>query len=1391
MEVSTLNKREDVLKLILSNMDLTALNNYNLIMNNTSCDSKRGYLFESICELLIITKCMEGINYNEIKSGEYPSINSIKNIREVLRKNISSKEGGVSDILIKINEHIVPFSIKYKNTFLPSSSDISHIDNTFKKEKYKIGLIVKDKKLVLNHKYTNKQSIHKILHDKVITDNLLFDEEDVIKGIKVFTDKFKKYENNVKGFYEVINKDYLNSPRKQLVLKLHQKLAFLKFVNNIKNNEYKHIIAHKPRSGKSILMLLMSSYLLENNHKRILIMTSVPDTINDFVSALNTYIDFKDIKYKIQKEDDFNCIEEDFTGIVFSSLQFFKKDIKIKTNLLKKLNFDVIFNDECHIGGSTLKTQKNILEINQDDILLDNINKNFKLNIFASGTSDKTKKYYKIKPSCIYEWEIEDEAYMKEIIEDKDIENIMACRHGPYFKECLDDISLNRDYSKCPIQVLMKSLIPQDIINKIIEYNTKNNANYGFSFSSLFALKQVNNKHKYEEQFEICSSSDGIEMLINILDNIISNDKNKLTIIKQVEKIQNKYKSRISTKENPLLTIMYMPTNTGNNTIDGLQKTLKKFVEKNKLWTDYNIEYSNSTDDTGDVKQKYNDFIKSIMKKTKEDNKKGCILLLGNKGGTGITYHDCDVSISLDDGHSIDNQKQKYSRVLTEAPGKTIGINIDMNIQRTYLFLLDKINNFRKITKKEMTNDEIIYYLYTHKIFLFDPLHYDNNNFKDSEIKSYYKNEIENIMKEIDDTLLLQNIICNDDLKDIIKTDWKNLTSKKNNPSLEGDQKDCPKPSTTPIEIDPPEKEEKEEEKDIENEVEVEEELINQTFEMCKSFMFPLLSILSREYNIINFNHIFDDDICKDIILKICQEKEIDLNNINYNKIKNIMEQIIEMNDDIVNSIREIYRIATPSNLRSLIEKHFIPSKDEKKKNAEIPTPVILVDDMLSKIPSEYWTDIHSTFEPCCGKGNFVLGIFDMFFKGLEKKIPDKVERCKVIMTKCIYFADLTNLNVFITTEILKCHIEDKCGVKVDYEFNSNICDTLIIDIEDIWGLEGFDAVIGNPPYNANGDTNTGNTIWQFFTKKALNECLKENGYLLFVHPPGWRKPSNKKAKFYGLYELMTQENQMIYLEIHNSKEGDKIFKCGTRYDWYLIEKKEKYKNTTIIDLDKKENNIDTSLWSWLPNNNFKIFDKIISNDKKNNLQILCDSSYSRLNKKITSKVKNTKFKHELIYLTPKAGVRYMYSNCNNKGHFGIKKIIIGDSGIESAVFDNTGNYGMTQDSFGILFDSDIEGENLLNVIKSNNFISFIKESCIWSSFRVDWRLFTYFKKDFWKEFINKDEGILEPKKKKLKIKDEKKTNYSVKELKNLLKEKGIKGYSGLKKQELIDLLEK
>jgi hypothetical protein len=35
----------------------------------------------------------------------------------------------------------------------------------------------------------------------------------------------------------------------------------------------------------------------------------------------------------------------------------------------------------------------------------------------------------------------------------------------------------------------------------------------------------------------------------------------------------------------------------------------------------------------------------------------------------------------------------------------------------------------------------------------------------------------------------------------------------------------------------------------------------------------------------------------------------------------------------------------------------------------------------------------------------------------------------------------------------------------------------------------------------------------------------------------------------------------------------------------------------------------------------------------------------------------------------------------------------------------------------------------------SNVFKKFI-DACSWSNYQIDWRLFTYLKKDFWKEFI-------------------------------------------------------
>jgi hypothetical protein len=1345
--------RKDILNNMLVNTELTGKELYDKIMkeNKELYDERRqGWIFESLCQILIIVKCIENINYTEIYDGQLQNLKRIDNINSLLKIKVDGGGNNIVDMTIKQGTTLVLFTIKYKNKY--TETDVSKIDNTITKQHitddYKIGLVVKDKEVIIKHKYKNKQNVDKVIHDKIIENGLLFDEKDVIKALDVFCQRFTSNVLSIDEFIDFINEEYLLSPRQQLTKKLHQEMTEIKFIKSFLTNKHKTwCIAHKPRSGKSITMLLICKYLLGHGYKKILIMTSVPSTINSFTNDLEKYINFKNINYKLQKE--FDTIDETFNGIVFCSVQYLKTDGKRKKkDLLKKMGFDAIIADESHQGSSTDKTKKEILDVDSD---VEEIRKNIKLNIFASGTSDKTKKYYNIHRSCIYEWEIEDESFMKELIKPsvknrEEIIDYMVSRHGNTFTECLEKETLNKDYSKHPTQVLMKHSIPELLITEISEYNSKYGTNFGYSCGSLFALKQIINEKgevEYAEEFELCKTTDGIDILKGFFDCIISTNRMRKTIMKQIENTQTSRESRKSTIEKPLLFIMYLPTHTRNNTISLLQKTFKQFLETHNLWAEYNIEYSNSIEDTGNVKEEYNGYIQTIMNKTKTENKKGCILLLGNKGSVGITYKDCDATISLDDGHNLDNQKQRFSRALTEAEGKTIGINVDMNIQRTYLYLIDIIQKHRRNTKTTKTNAEILYYLFEHNIFLFDPQQINNGKLTTIEIMSYYQKEAENIIKGLDDTPFLENIICDDDMRDFIKIDFQKGELRKINNELEGEQQDCPKGDKTRIQIDAPDApdDSDNDKKEDENKLNEEETakielLINKTYEMCKSFLFPLLALISRSYKLFDFKDIFTSQKTKKLIISLLKDKKIELDNDNY-IIINIMNNIIDNNAEIVNNIREIYSIAPAIKLRDLIEKHFIPTNDEKKRNAEVPTPVKLVDDMLNTIPIEFWKTPHKVFEPCCGKGNFVLGIFDRFYKGLEEMYPDEIERCRVIMTECIYYADLTSLNVFITTEIMKCHVQSYCGLdELDFEFNNYTGDTLELNIEDKWNINGFDMICGNPPYNSSGDTATGNTIWQDFTKKSLNEWLLPNGYLLFVHPPGWRKPNTERGKFTKMFDLMVKQNQLLYLEIHGIKDGQKVFNCGTRYDWYLIEKTNQYKNTIIIDEDGKQNEINLSELSWLPNSNILEINKILSKNDGERCPIMYDrTAYGADKKDRVSSKETPEFKYPCVHSTPKAGIRYMYSKVNDRGHFGVSKVIFGESGIYKPVIDMEGKYGMTHGAMAIQVDNLEEATFISKVIESDKFDKVI-QSCIFSSFRIDWNIFKEFKKDFWKEFI-------------------------------------------------------
>jgi hypothetical protein len=108
---------------------------------------------------------------------------------------------------------------------------------------------------------------------------------------------------------------------------------------------------------------------------------------------------------------------------------------------------------------------------------------------------------------------------------------------------------------------------------------------------------------------------------------------------------------------------------------------------------------------------------------------------------------------------------------------------------------------------------------------------------------------------------------------------------------------------------------------------------------------------------------------------------------------------------------------------------------------------------------------------------------------GLEKTIPDEKERYRTIVEECLYFSDINSTNYFICKLLTDPYNE--------YKLNYNEGNTLELNIKEKWDIEGFDAVIGNPPYevqNASGD----NKLYLAFISYSI-KYIYDNALLLFI----------------------------------------------------------------------------------------------------------------------------------------------------------------------------------------------------------------------------------------------------------------------------------------------------
>ena len=271
-----------------------------------------------------------------------------------------------------------------------------------------------------------------------------------------------------------------------------------------------------------------------------------------------------------------------------------------------------------------------------------------------------------------------------------------------------------------------------------------------------------------------------------------------------------------------------------------------------------------------------------------------------------------------------------------------------------------------------------------------------------------------------------------------------------------------------------------------------------------------------------------------------------------------------------------------------------------------------------------------------------------------------------------------------------------------------------------------FDSILGNPPYNTNRDAGKGSTsvLWPKFVDHALN-YTKDGGHVLYIHPSPWRKPNHP-------YWNRLSKLRMEYVKMFSLKKSKSIFDVGTKVDFYCIKNTKESSETIVVDENEKELKLKLTNFPFLPGSNIPFILNLLANENEPKTSILYDTTYHGV---FTKEVACDEYTHKVIHTINKKGIKFRYTN-RTDGHYGIKKIIINETGRPYPFNDYDGKYAMSQETFGIVVNTPEEAENVIKAIASDKFYEKVVCSTRWSNFRFDYKMMKYFRKDFYKDFL-------------------------------------------------------
>ena len=415
-----------------------------------------------------------------------------------------------------------------------------------------------------------------------------------------------------------------------------------------------------------------------------------------------------------------------------------------------------------------------------------------------------------------------------------------------------------------------------------------------------------------------------------------------------------------------------------------------------------------------------------------------------------------------------------------------------------------------------------------------------------------------------------------------------------------------------------------------------------------------------------------------------------------------------------------------------LFRKYVEVADVEKKTLGEVMTPITLVEQMLDTLPSEVWSNPNLKWlDPCAGVGTFPSIVVQRLMKGLENVIPNPEKRYGHIIENMIYLCELQDKNLFVFNCVFDLGDSNAtnsyCGSFLDENFDKHMID--------VWGVEKFDIVIGNPPYQTQKEGNTKtHPLWHLFVEKSIS-ILTDGGYLNMVHPSGWR---NVDGVFKKTQSIM-KEKDFIYLEMHDMKDGVKTFGAETRYDFYCIRNTNTTNHITIVKCqDGVIENVCIKNLNFIPSGKFNEFKLLTANQNDESVEIISDSSYHTQRLEFMSKNKTDVFIYPVVCRVYKDGtLDYWYSSINTNGHFGVPKLIWSDGRVMSvgSYVDLNGDLAINQFQFAIVDTPDTLPQ-IKEAFDSKEFRD-LMEYCTVSNMSINRKVIATFRKDFYKQFLN------------------------------------------------------